>query len=533
MARFGHHAGGPAEGVRRRVEQLGRGELRVPCPADEQHAPVQEHGGWGAVKVLRVLHRTSRRPAARQRRRPVEQQAGCDGAGRQETQRHQCQERPSQYRPIRHSPGRSEPPAIAGERGLMGDRGGVERPRRDGRPSAETFLESRFEVEPLSHHGAPFGDGRGDGQAGFGSPTASARSPGRARSSRNPRRSAGPAAPGRQGRAEPAHWRDRCLRPAQPDRRQGRGVGHGKLDDGPAPSTADEQASLVGRDGYEPGAEPAGVAQATELPPDDRPGRLDCLIGDVEVAADHETDPGHVVVVGLDDPREGSFVAGGSERHRPDELVLRLDRHRGHTPQMLGGGSSDSYPRQRRARNEVTPPACPPVGSARKPHPACTGSAHRRPMIEIVQATRRHQRRHLDRSSFPCAGCSPSSSPPSPPSSAASSASSSASRRTSARPAAPSSGTPASRSSGSSSRSCSSSCSSACCASAFGGRRRGWGGPGWGHGYGPNGYGPMSNPDDPRRQWIADAHRQPPRGGGPRRRHARRPTPPTAPPSGG
>ena len=39
-------------------------------------------------------------------------------------------------------------------------------------------------------------------------------------------------------------------------------------------------------------------------------------------------------------------------------------------------------------------------------------------------------------------------------------------------------------------------------AAAFGGRRRGWGG-GWGHGYGPMGSG-----DDPRRQWIADAHRR-------------------------
>jgi hypothetical protein len=40
-------------------------------------------------------------------------------------------------------------------------------------------------------------------------------------------------------------------------------------------------------------------------------------------------------------------------------------------------------------------------------------------------------------------------------------------------------------------------------AAAFGGRRRGWGGSGWGHGYGPMGSG-----DDPRRQWIADAHRR-------------------------
>jgi hypothetical protein len=39
---------------------------------------------------------------------------------------------------------------------------------------------------------------------------------------------------------------------------------------------------------------------------------------------------------------------------------------------------------------------------------------------------------------------------------------------------------------------------------AFGGRRRWGGGPGWG--YGPQGY--TGNPDDPRRQWIADAHRR-------------------------
>ncbi len=37
---------------------------------------------------------------------------------------------------------------------------------------------------------------------------------------------------------------------------------------------------------------------------------------------------------------------------------------------------------------------------------------------------------------------------------------------------------------------------------AFGGRRRWGGGPGWGYGYGP-----MSD-GDPRRQWIADAHRR-------------------------
>jgi hypothetical protein len=124
-----------------------------------------------------------------------------------------------------------------------------------------------------------------------------------------------------------------------------RRVGHGKLDDGPALSTADEQASLVGRDRYEPGAEPSGVAQATDLPPDDRPGSLDRFVGDVEVAADHEADLGHVVVEGLDDPRECNFVAACSQGHRTDELVLRLDRHGSHTPQMLGGGSNDSgYP---------------------------------------------------------------------------------------------------------------------------------------------------------------------------------------------
>jgi hypothetical protein len=56
-----------------------------------------------------------------------------------------------QHRPIRQSEGWSESSATTGERGLMGDRDGVERPRGDGCPGAETFLEARFEVEPVSH----------------------------------------------------------------------------------------------------------------------------------------------------------------------------------------------------------------------------------------------------------------------------------------------------------------------------------------------------------------------------------------------
>ena len=75
-------------------------------------------------------------------------------------------------------------------------------------------------------------------------------------------------------------------------------------------------------------------------------------------------------------------------------------------------------------------------------------------------------------------------------------------------PAAPSSSTPASRSSGSSSRSCSSSCSSACCSLRV--RRpaaRAGADPAGAARLGP-GYGPTGDPNDPRRQWVADAHRR-------------------------
>ena len=40
---------------------------------------------------------------------------------------------------------------------------------------------------------------------------------------------------------------------------------------------------------------------------------------------------------------------------------------------------------------------------------------------------------------------------------------------------------------------------------AIGGRRRAWAHGGRGHGWSG---GPMGNPDDPRRQWMAEAHRQ-------------------------
>ena len=206
VARLGHDAGGPAEGVRARVEQLGGSDFRVLRPADEQHTPVQEHRRWGAVMIMQVLHRARRDPSARQRRRSIEQQPGRDDAACQETQCQNRQERPSQRLSIRQSQARSGPPATTGDGGLMGDGDGVERPRGDGGPSAEALFETRLEVEPVSHHGAPFGGGREGARAGRGSPMASARSRGPARSSRTPRRSAGPAAPGRRDRGEPAHW---------------------------------------------------------------------------------------------------------------------------------------------------------------------------------------------------------------------------------------------------------------------------------------------------------------------------------------
>ena len=48
--------------------------------------------------------------------------------------------------------------------------------------------------------------------------------------------------------------------------------------------------------------------QRAELAPGDGPGRLDGLVREVDVTGDRIADPGHVVVVGRDDAREGGLV---------------------------------------------------------------------------------------------------------------------------------------------------------------------------------------------------------------------------------
>jgi hypothetical protein len=101
------------------------------------------------------------------------------------------------------------------------------------------------------------------------------------------------------------------------------------------------RASLA-RDRHEPRPDSIRIAQASELAPGDQPGGLDGFIGEVEVTADHKADPGHVVVIGADDPREGSLVAGSRERHRPSETLIDRTRNARHISQMLGEGSSDS-----------------------------------------------------------------------------------------------------------------------------------------------------------------------------------------------
>src|SRR6185369_1974097 len=68
-------------------------------------------------------------------------------------------------------------------------------------------------------------------------------------------------------------------------------IGELDRDDAVAAAPADELASLVGRDAHEPWPELVGIAEAAELAPDDRPGRLRGVLGQLGVAADHLADP--------------------------------------------------------------------------------------------------------------------------------------------------------------------------------------------------------------------------------------------------
>jgi len=85
------------------------------------------------------------------------------------------------------------------------------------------------------------------------------------------------------------------------------------LDDRPV-TAAEELAGLVRGHREEPRADTVGVPQRAELAPGDEPGRLDCVFGQLPVAAGDEGDPGHVGVVGRDQPGERCLVARPRER---------------------------------------------------------------------------------------------------------------------------------------------------------------------------------------------------------------------------
>ena len=95
------------------------------------------------------------------------------------------------------------------------------------------------------------------------------------------------------------------------------------LDDRTA-APADDLAGLVGGHREQPRSDPIRVPQRVELAPGDEPGRLDRVLGQLPVATGHEGDPGHVGVVGRDEPGEGRLVA------RPRELDRGGDRLTAH-----------------------------------------------------------------------------------------------------------------------------------------------------------------------------------------------------------
>jgi hypothetical protein len=103
--------------------------------------------------------------------------------------------------------------------------------------------------------------------------------------------------------------------------------------DGDLPQLAATPAScqlarLIGGDGQEPRPKSLGVTDRGELAPRDRPGTVGRFLGELDVAADHEADPRHVVVVRRDDAREGDLVPGG----RPGDLRrIELALHDAHT----------------------------------------------------------------------------------------------------------------------------------------------------------------------------------------------------------
>ena len=87
----------------------------------------------------------------------------------------------------------------------------------------------------------------------------------------------------------------------------------------------------------------SGSRIVSQLPPGDRPGRLDRLLGELGVAArDDEADAAHVGVVGVHDAREGDLVAVRGEAHQPRRGLRRASGHGHHRPIDARDRRSDS-----------------------------------------------------------------------------------------------------------------------------------------------------------------------------------------------
>ena len=89
-------------------------------------------------------------------------------------------------------------------------------------------------------------------------------------------------------------------------------------------------ARLVRGDRHEPGPDLSRVTQGRQPAPGQRPGRLDRVLGHLDVADDDERDSGHRGVVLDDQPAEGGRVPRGRELHGPLERGTVLQDEVGH-----------------------------------------------------------------------------------------------------------------------------------------------------------------------------------------------------------
>ena len=128
------------------------------------------------------------------------------------------------------------------------------------------------------------------------------------------------------------------------------------FDEGAPPPSPKQLAGFVHGYRHEPGAQTCGLAEASELPPCDGPGRCDGVLCDAGITSHDHAHAAHVFVIRADDRRKRRRVPGGRRRDERRCFFRRATRNHRHITLMHDERQTIQLCRARRSKDRVRTP---------------------------------------------------------------------------------------------------------------------------------------------------------------------------------